>query len=170
MIILHLFFRYQNLISCFLFLTRAQNGENWNESHQAVEGSASNDDDAASAQAAAVAAAAIMAGEEVSVSRYYESSDGSETGGDTSVVTPGHLDVTNSSSVNNSTFVIDEATNTSGAVAVDFGSNVCDDDDDVHIGSERLLEIRVAILKRLFSKIEKVEEVGGEHAIPYFQV
>lgn len=39
-----------------------------------------------------------------------------------------------------------------------------------HIGLTRLTEIRLAVLDHLFSKIESVEELGGERCIPYFQV
>ena len=38
------------------------------------------------------------------------------------------------------------------------------------IGKEKLTELRTAILRSLFSRLEEVEKLGGEHCIPFFQV
>ena len=38
------------------------------------------------------------------------------------------------------------------------------------IEKEQLVELRTAILQKLFDRIEEVEKLGGEHCIPYFQV
>ena len=38
------------------------------------------------------------------------------------------------------------------------------------IGKEKLIELRLAILKKLFKRVEEIEKLGGEHCIPFFQV
>lgn len=84
----------------------------------------------------------------------YFSTDASDAG-DTSVATP---------------LLESQLNQTCATVSRSSDVTVGDDDVESVISDYIIANIRFAILKQLFSKIEDVEKIGGEVAIPYFQV